>query len=78
MTYRLFASPYPHFLVGCHHHYDDDHDAGDDLYIIGAVCVSVSKSHYLLFAPPPPFSQFLFTIFFSIIFPKQIFPQKNF
>ena len=24
--------------------YDDD---GDDLYIIGAVCVSVSKSHYL-------------------------------
>ena len=30
VTYRLFASPYPHFLVGCHHHYDDDHDDGDD------------------------------------------------
>ena len=26
----------------------DDGDDDDDLYIIGAVCVSVSKSHYLL------------------------------
>ena len=25
----------------------DDDDDDDDLYIIGAVCVSVSKSHYL-------------------------------
>ena len=30
VTYRLFASPHPHFLVGCHHHDDDDHDDGDD------------------------------------------------
>ena len=26
---------------------DDGHDGDGDLYIIGAVCVSVSKSHYL-------------------------------
>ena len=26
---------------------DDDNDGDGDLYIIGAVCVSVSKSHYL-------------------------------
>ena len=32
------------------YNYDDDNDDiddDDDLYIIGAVCVSVSKSHYL-------------------------------
>ena len=28
--------------------YGSDDDDVDDLYIIGAVCVSVSKSHYLL------------------------------
>ena len=26
VTYRLFASPHPHFLVGCHHHDGEDHD----------------------------------------------------
>ena len=29
-------------------HGDDGDIDGEDLYIIGAVCVSVSKSHYLL------------------------------
>ena len=29
MTYRLFASPHPHFLVGCHHDDDDDDDDDD-------------------------------------------------
>ena len=56
---------------------DGDHDGDDDdLYIIGAVCVSVSKSHYLCIQRIYfswwefcfSFLKYFFLIFFKFLF----------